>query len=42
VLVDGPAHIPAPADDSGVWVHPLGRKLHVHLGEQITETVLLR
>lgn len=42
VVVDGPAKIPAPEDDSGLWVHPAGRKLHVHIGEQITETVLLR
>ena len=42
LLVDGPAQIPAPADDSGLWVHPQGGKLHVHVGEQITETVLLR
>jgi hypothetical protein len=42
VVVDGPAKIPAPEDDSGLWVHPVGGKLHVHIGEQITETVLLR
>ena len=42
VVVDGPAQIPAPKDGSGLWVHPDGGKLHVHLGEQITETVLLR
>jgi len=42
MVVDDPAKIPAPEDDSGLWVHPVGRKLHVHLGEQITETVLLR
>ena len=32
---------PAP-QDSGVWIHPVGGKFHVHLGEQITETVLKR
>ena len=42
VLVDGPAQIPLPENDGGLWVHPRGRKLHVHLGEQTTETVLLR
>lgn len=43
VVVDGPAGIPAPADSSGYWVHPIeGGKLHVHKGEQINETVLLR
>jgi len=42
VVVKGPAGIPAPTDGSGMWVHPAGAKLHVHLNEQITETVLLR
>ena len=42
VMVDGPAQIPVPKDDTGLWVHPQGRKLHVHLDEQATETVLLR
>jgi diadenosine tetraphosphate (Ap4A) HIT family hydrolase len=42
VVVDGPAQIPKPKDGEGIWVHPHGRKLHVHLGEQTCETVLLR
>ena len=42
ISVDSPAEIPAPQDDSGIWLHPQGRLLHVHLGQQITETVLLR
>jgi hypothetical protein len=42
VVVEGPAAIPAPADGTGLWVHPQGGKLHVHLDEQLTETVLLR
>jgi len=42
VVVKGPAQIPVPADGTGMWVHPDGGKLHVHLNEQITETVLLR
>jgi len=42
VVVKSPAEIPVPADASGVWVHPDGQNLHVHLGEQITETVLFR
>ena len=43
VVVNGPAQIPVPKDGSGLWVHSIeGGKLHVHLGEQITETVLLR
>jgi hypothetical protein len=41
-VVSGPAQIPLPKDDSGLWVHPVGGKLHVHMGEQITETVLFR
>ena len=42
VVVDGPAAIPVPRDGSGLWIHPQNGKLHVHLGEEITETVLLR
>jgi hypothetical protein len=43
VVVSGPAQIPAPKDGTGLWVHPSeGGKLHVHLNEQICETVLLR
>ncbi len=42
VVVSGPAAIPVPKDGTGLWVHPHGAKLHVHMGEQITETVLLR
>ncbi|MCS7041650.1 MAG: hypothetical protein NZR01_02545 [Bryobacteraceae bacterium] len=33
--------IPAP-DDSGLWVHPVPGGFHVHVGEQITETALVR
>jgi diadenosine tetraphosphate (Ap4A) HIT family hydrolase len=42
VVVDGPAKIPVSKDGSGLWIHPEGGKLHVHLDEMITETVLLR
>ena len=43
VVVSGPDKIPLPKDGTGLWVHPVeGGKLHVHLGEQICETVLLR
>lgn len=42
IVVSGPAGIPVPKDDTGLWIHPSGRKLHVHLGEQTTETVLFR
>ena len=41
VVVNSPAEIVVPPGD-GVWVHPVDGKLHVHSGEQITETVLLR
>ena len=41
IVVSKPSEIPAPAGE-GIWVHPAGGKLHVHLGEQTTETVLLR
>jgi diadenosine tetraphosphate (Ap4A) HIT family hydrolase len=40
-LVSRPSEIPAPKE-GGVWVHPQGKRLHVHLGEQTCETVLLR
>ena len=42
VEVATPAEIPPPIVD-GFWIHPTADgKLHVHTGEQITETVLLR
>lgn len=34
--------IPVPKDGTGLWVHPVGNRLKVHLNEQICETVLLR
>ncbi len=34
--------IPVPTDGTGMWIHPVGKRLHVHLGEQTCETVLLR
>ena len=42
VDVDRVEEIPVPKDDSGFWVHAVGRKLRVHYGEDITETTLLR
>jgi diadenosine tetraphosphate (Ap4A) HIT family hydrolase len=42
VLVDGPADIPVPHDGGGIWIHPAGGKLHVHLGEDAPETLLMR
>lgn len=42
IVVSKPSEIPAPPG-VGIWVHPVGGgKLHVHFGEQITETVLVR
>lgn len=41
-VVDGPAQIPVPGDGEGLWVHQKEGKLHVHTGEDLTETVLLR
>ena len=41
IVIAKPSQIPAPPGE-GLWVHPAGKKLHVHLGEQTTETVLLR
>lgn len=34
--------IPSPPQGDGFWIHPQGNLFHVHTGEQITETVLLR
>jgi hypothetical protein len=41
LVVSRPEDIPAPPG-KGVWVHPAGTKLHVHIENTITETVLLR
>jgi len=41
VVVSKPEQIPLPHGE-GIWVHPVGNKLHVHLGEQTCETVLFR
>jgi len=41
ILVSKPSQIPA-VPGEGLWVHPVGKKLHVHTGEQICETVLVR
>jgi hypothetical protein len=42
IVVNGPAEIPLVKDGGGFWIHPEGNKLHVHMGESITETVLMR
>lgn len=42
LFVNHPSQIPVPTDGTGLWVHPVGRRLKVHINEQTTETVLLR
>jgi diadenosine tetraphosphate (Ap4A) HIT family hydrolase len=42
IVVDGPADIPIPHDAGGIWIHPVGGKLHVHLDEEAPETLLMR
>jgi hypothetical protein len=42
ILVNSPADIPVPHDGGGIWVHPVGGKLHVHLNEEAPETLLMR
>jgi diadenosine tetraphosphate (Ap4A) HIT family hydrolase len=42
VYINGIADLPAIADGTGLWFHPAGKRLHLHTGEQITETVLMR
>lgn len=42
VYIDGPARLPVIADGRGLWFHPAGNRLHLHTGEQINETVLMR
>ncbi len=34
--------VPAPPKGEGFWVHPAGNALHVHTGDEIAETVLVR
>ena len=41
VTIGSVAEIPAP-ERTGLWMHPLGKQLHVHLGEQVNETRLMR
>ena len=42
ITVTKPEEIPVPAENEGLWIHPQGNLFHVHLGEQVTETVQLR
>jgi CDP-diacylglycerol pyrophosphatase len=41
-FADGPATIPLPKDGTGMWIHPVGSRLHVHMGEDRSELVLMR
>lgn len=41
IIVSRVEDIPVP-HDTGLWFHPVPGGYHVHTGEQITETVLLR
>jgi hypothetical protein len=41
IVVSKPSEIPSP-EGEGIWIHGDGKKMHVHLGEQTTETVLMR
>ncbi len=41
-VVESVEDIPLPAADTGLWVHEVAGKLHVHAGQQINETVLIR
>ena len=34
--------VPVPPKGEGFWVHPAGNVLHVHTGDEIAETVLVR
>jgi len=42
ILISDPAYIPVPPEGGGIWIHPVGGKLHVHLGEDAPETLLMR
>ena len=41
IVISTPSQIPSRAGE-GIWIHPSGASMHIHLGEQTTETVLLR
>ena len=41
-LVEGPRDIPVPPEGTGLWIHPEGNKLRVHIGGQVNEPVLMR
>jgi hypothetical protein len=39
-VIDGPAQIPLPRENDGIWVHPSGGKLHIHWGDPAPELLL--
>jgi hypothetical protein len=41
LTISRPSQIPK-HPRKGLWIHPVGNKLHVHLEENITETALMR
>ena len=41
-VVAGPAEIPVPPNGGGLWIHPAAGKLHVHLGDDAPELLLMR
>jgi diadenosine tetraphosphate (Ap4A) HIT family hydrolase len=40
--VNSPAELPVISDGGGLWFHPVGNRLHVHVGEDTPEFVLLK
>ena len=42
IVADTPGDIPVPPGAGGIWIHPAGGKLHVHLGDEAPETLLMR
>jgi diadenosine tetraphosphate (Ap4A) HIT family hydrolase len=42
VVVSSPEEIQVPTDGSGLWLHEVDGKIHVHAGAQVNETVLVR
>ena len=42
VVVDSPEQIPVPREGQGIWVHPVGGRLHAHPNEPAGELNLQR
>ncbi len=42
VVVNSASEIQVPTDGSGLWIHAVDGKIHVHAGAQVNETVLVR